>query len=89
MAFKYHGFCATSATIRGEVQIAPRLVGMFWEVEHSGIYTPSPELKGVAESPVMRKLKGEDLAALKAFDNEFERLVRRDPISNSGIKPKE
>lgn len=89
LAFKYHGFCATSATIRGEVQIAPRLVGMFWEVEHSAIYKPSPELVGVVKTAEMKKLKGEVLAALKAFDNEIERLVRSAPVSNSGIRSKE
>ena len=76
LAFKYHGFCAASSKIRGELQIAPRLIGMFWEVEHSAIYKPSPDLKGVVKTPEMKKLKGEVLAALKAFDNEFERLVR-------------
>ena len=76
LAFKYHGFRASSSKIRGELQIAPRLVGMFWEVERSAIYKPSPDLKGVVKTPQMRKLKGEVPAALKAFDYEFERLVR-------------
>ena len=89
LAFKYYGFCEASATIRGEVQIAPRLVGMFWEVEHSAIYKPSPELEGVVKTVEMKKLKGEVLAALKAFDNEFERLVRGASIRNSAIETNE
>ena len=62
---------------------------MFWEVEHSAIYKPSPELVGVVKTAEMKQLKGEVLAALKAFDNEIERLVRSAPVSNSGIKSKE
>jgi hypothetical protein len=56
------------------------LVGLFWEVEHSTIYKPSPQLKGVSQSLEMRQRNSEVLKALKAFEEEFERLVQRDPL---------
>jgi len=87
LAFKYHGYCAASARVCGELQIAPMLIGLFWQVEHSTIYKPSPELKGVGRSLEMRQRTSDVLVALKAFENEFERLVRLDPLSNHGIKP--
>jgi hypothetical protein len=89
LAFKYHGFCSASPKIRGELQVAPLLIGLFWQVEHSTIYKPSPELKGVGRSLEMRQRKSDVLIALKAFEDEFERLVRLDPLSNRGNKPPE
>lgn len=81
LAFKYHGYCRASANVRGEFQIVPLLIGLFWQVEHSTIYKPSPQLKGVVREPTMRQRTSEVLQALKAFEDEFERLVRRDPLS--------
>lgn len=43
IAFKYHGYCGTNANVRGELQVVPMLIGLFWEVEHSAIYKPSPK----------------------------------------------
>jgi len=86
LAFKYHGFCAASTKVRGELQVAPMLIGLFWQVEHSTIYKPSPELKGVGRSLEMRQRKSDVEEALKAFENEFERLVGLDPLSNRGVK---
>lgn len=80
LAFKYHGLCAASTMIRGELQIAPMLVGLFWDVEHSTVYKPSPELKGVGKTPEMRRRRSEVLTALKAFENEFERIGAAGPI---------
>jgi len=74
-AFKYYGYCSASTKVRGEFQIVPMLIGLFWQVEHSTIYKPSPELKRVASSLEMRQRTGDVLKALRAFENEFERLV--------------
>jgi hypothetical protein len=41
LAFKYHGYCSGSARLRGELQIVPMLIGLFWQVKHSAIYKPS------------------------------------------------
>ena len=57
------------------------LIGLFWQIEHSTIYKPSPQLKGVVRSLEMQQRTSEVLKALKAFEDEFERLVRRDPLS--------
>jgi hypothetical protein len=81
LAFKYYGYCSASARLRGELQIVPMLIGLFWEVEHSAIYKPSPHLKGVVQSLGMQQRTREVHQALKAFEDEFERLVRRDPLS--------
>lgn len=80
LALKYHGYCEAGTKIRGELQVLPMLVGLFWEVEHSTIYKPSPQLKGVSQSLEMRQRNSEVLKALKAFEEEFERLVQRDPL---------
>lgn len=76
-AFKYHGFCEASNVVRGELQVVPMLVGLFWQVEHSAIYKPAPQLKGVVDSPTMNQRANEVLKAIEAFEDEFERLVRR------------
>ena len=86
LALKYSGYCAdASSTIRGEYQIASVLTGLFWNIEHSVIYKPSPQLKGVARSLVMQERSREVLAALTAFEEEFERLIR----SGSSTTPEE
>jgi hypothetical protein len=77
IAFKYWGYCPPSNKIRGEYQIVPVLTGLFWEVEHSAIYKPSPELRGVAR--VMREPTQAVMSALAAFEAEFERIVRQSP----------
>jgi hypothetical protein len=81
LAFKYHGYCRGSARVRGELQIVSILIGLFWQVEHSAIYKPSPQLKGVVEAISMQQRTRDVLRALKAFEDEFERLVRRDPLA--------
>jgi hypothetical protein len=81
LAFKYYGYCTRSTSLRAELQIVPMLIGLFWQVEHSAIYKPSPQLKGVAASLEMQQRTSDVLKALKAFEDEFERLVRRDPFS--------
>ena len=77
LAQKYSGFCTeASNSIRGEYQIASVLTGLFWNVEHSAIYKPSPQLKGVARSLAMRERSQDVIDALSAFEEEFERLIR-------------
>jgi ppGpp synthetase/RelA/SpoT-type nucleotidyltranferase len=76
LAFKYHGYCDdASRKVRGELQIVSMLTGLFWEVEHSAIYKPSPQLKVVARSLAMQERTQEVLKALRAFEEEFENLV--------------
>lgn len=61
--------------MRSEYQIVPMLVGLFWEVEHSAIYKPSPRLKGVTQARGMRQRTQEVFHALEAFEDEFERIL--------------
>src|SRR5579863_8151032 len=56
LAFKYRGFCEASSKVSCEYQITSVLTELFWTIEHSAIYKPSPQLKGVARSLTMRKL---------------------------------
>lgn len=76
LAFKYSGHCSASKGVSGEYQIVSILTGLFWEVEHSAIYKPAPRLKGVARSLGMQARSRDVLEALRAFEQEFERLVR-------------
>ena len=77
LALKYSGRCPASKIVRGEYQIVPMLTGLFWEVEHSAIYKPSPQLRGVARSLEMREPIANVLEALRRFEEEFEALVQQ------------
>jgi hypothetical protein len=80
LAFKCHGYCEASRKVRGEFQVASMLTGLFWEVEHSAIYKPIPRLKGIAGHYRMQELTHEVYRALQAFEEEFEKLIRSDPL---------
>ncbi len=80
LAYKYYGYCSRSTKLRAELQIAPMLIGLFWQVEHSAVYKPAPQLKGVLVSLEMQQPLRGVYKALRAFETEFERLVRRDPL---------
>lgn len=82
LAHKYSGYCsAASARIRAEYQVVSMLTGLFWEVEHSAIYKPSPNLKGIARDLGMQQRSGEVLRALRAFEEEFEGFVLRGEVA--------
>lgn len=81
VAFKYDRYWSASAKFRGELQIVPMLIGLFWQVEHSTMYKPSPELKGVAEALEMQGCKNDVEKALRAYEVEFERLIQADPLN--------
>ena len=76
LAFKYYGYCRASDRIRAELQIVPMLTALFWEVEHSVIYKPSPRLRGVARSLQMQQRTIDVLKALRAFEEELADLVQ-------------
>jgi ppGpp synthetase/RelA/SpoT-type nucleotidyltranferase len=88
LALKYFGYCKASDRIRAEFQIVPMLTALFWEVEHSVMYKPSPRLKGLARSLEMRQRTQDVLEVLNAFENEFANLIRRDPLSRKKRKKK-
>jgi hypothetical protein len=75
LALKYHGYSSASERIRGEYQIVSMLTGLFWEVEHSAIYKPTPRLRGVARSLAMQQRSKDVSDALKAFEDEFKSLI--------------
>lgn len=77
IAFKYWGLSPASENIFGEYQIVSMLTGLFWEVEHSAIYKPSLQLRGVARALEMKEPIENVLRALRAFEDEFERLVQQ------------
>ena len=81
LALAYHGYCKASGKIRGEFQIVSMLTGLFWEVEHSAMYKPTPRLKGVAHSREMKQRRQEVQQALRAFEEDFERLIKHDPLA--------
>jgi len=75
LALKYWGSMPASKQISAEYQIVSMLTGLFWEVEHSAIYKPSPQLRGVARSLEMQRPISNVLQALRQFEEEFESLV--------------
>lgn len=75
LGYKYSGFIhEVSERVSGEYQIVSMLVGLFWEVEHSAIYKPIPELRGASRSLPMQERTQEVLRSLAAFEEEFERI---------------
>ena len=76
--YKYYGHRRASGRVWGEFQVVPMLSALFWEVEHAAIYKPSPKLKGVARSLEMQERTTDVLKAFRAFEDEFENLIRRD-----------
>jgi hypothetical protein len=80
LAYKYYGHCKPSDRVWSEFQVVPMLTALFWEVEHATIYKPSPRLKGIARSLEMQQRTAEVLSALRAFEDEFETLVRGDRL---------
>jgi ppGpp synthetase/RelA/SpoT-type nucleotidyltranferase len=86
LAFKCCGYCEASQKVRGEFQVVSMLTGLFWEVEHSAIYKPTPRLKGIAGHYRMQARTLEVYKALQAFEEEFENLIRSDPL---GIRKEE
>jgi ppGpp synthetase/RelA/SpoT-type nucleotidyltranferase len=82
IAFKYSGHYSPASTrVKGEYQVVSLLTGRFWEVEHSAMYKPGPTIKDATEAPLMQRRRQAVLRELAAFEDEFERLVRTDPIS--------
>jgi ppGpp synthetase/RelA/SpoT-type nucleotidyltranferase len=75
IALKYQGFWNPTDRFRAEIQIVSLLIGLFWEVEHSAIYKPSPNLRGVAKSIAMRSRTAAVLSALRNFEEEFDRQI--------------
>lgn len=76
LAFKYNGFCSTSQKVRGELQIVSMLIGLFWEVEHSVVYKPTPQLRGAVRSVEMQERTGDVYRALRDFEATLENLIR-------------
>ena len=75
IGFKYHGLWSTADSFRSELQIVSSLVGLFWEVEHSAIYKPSPRLQGITGSIRMKERNDAVLTALQQFEQEFDRQI--------------
>jgi hypothetical protein len=75
IALKFHGLWHPDDPFRSEIQIVSLLIGLFWEVEHSAIYKPAPNLRGVARSFAMKSRTAAVLASLQAFEQEFGSLV--------------
>lgn len=76
LALKYFGKWSPDAHITAEVQIVSLLIGLFWEVEHSAIYKPNPNLHGVVRSSSVIQRRDDVLGALQAFEAAFDEAIR-------------
>jgi ppGpp synthetase/RelA/SpoT-type nucleotidyltranferase len=73
LAPKYFGYCnEVSGKVRGEYQIVPMLIGLFWEVEHSAMY----KFREVSNSKKMQTHRAEVERALSSFEEGIESFVR-------------
>jgi len=84
LATKYFGKWSADAQITAEIQIVGLLIGLFWEVEHSAIYKPTPGLHGIRTDVVLQR-RDDVLAALMRFESEFERAMTSG--DNAGSSP--
>jgi hypothetical protein len=83
LAPKYYGFCdGASGKVRGEYQVVPMLLGLFWEVEHSAMY----KFREVANSKEMQKNRADVEHALSHFEAGIERFVQ-DYTEPSSVTP--
>ena len=80
LAPKYKGYCRdASLTIQAEYQIVPMLIGLYWQVEHSAIYKPAPNVKALkdkADSEPLERLNANVVRALLDFEAEYERNLK-------------
>jgi ppGpp synthetase/RelA/SpoT-type nucleotidyltranferase len=83
LAMKYFGKWSAGARITAEIQIVGLLIGLFWEVEHSAIYKPNPNLRGVARSSTVIQRRDEVLSALQRFEAAFEEAISSAMIGGS------
>jgi len=73
LAPKYYGYCEdVSSKVRGEYQIVPMLIGLFWDVEHSAMY----KSRGAANSVEMKKYRADVYSALARFEEGIENFER-------------
>lgn len=73
IAPKYWGYCGkVSNKVRGEYQVVPMLLGLFWDVEHSAMY----KFKAVAESKEMQGHRDKVVRALSQFERGIENFVQ-------------
>ena len=77
LALKYYGKCRKSDNVKGEYQVVSMLTGLFWKVEHSAIYKPDIELRGIDQNFGMRERTRDVTKALRAFEEYFEGLARQ------------
>jgi hypothetical protein len=75
IALKFHGSWNRNDVFSSEIQVVSLLIGLFWEVEHSAIYKPAPNLRGVAKSIAMKARISAVLVSLREFENEFTRQI--------------
>ena len=80
---KYHGgIPQVSSRVSAEIQVLPRLIGLFWEVEHSAVYKPSTYMRTAVGSFSMRKRTMDVMNALRAFEDEFAKIAAQEPIDD-------
>jgi hypothetical protein len=85
LAPKYYGLCdEVSSAVRGEYQIVPMLIGLFWDVEHSAMY----KSRGAANSDEMKKYRADVYNALFRFEEGIESFEQTytEPASNASSK---
>jgi len=58
--------------VRGEYQVVPMLLGLFWEVEHSAMY----KIRGVANSKEMQDRRTGVGRALARFEQGVESFLQ-------------
>jgi len=76
LAPKYFGYRTDlSSKVRGEYQVVPMLLGLFWEVEHAAMY----KFRAVARSKVMRGHRAEVEVALARFEAGIESFLSNNP----------
>ena len=77
LASKYFGYCRqASRRVRGEYQVVPMLLGLFWEVEHSAMY----KFRDAESSQELRGHRAKVHSALSRFERGIEEFARKSPL---------
>lgn len=80
----YYGYCGeVSRDIRGEYQVVPMLLGLFWQVEHAAMY----KFRAAANSKEMQNHRSAVERSLIDFENGMEKFLR-DNIGQFPESPK-
>ena len=82
-AWKYHGIGPADSRIRAEIQVAPMLTGLFWQIEHDAFYKPrDPVLRGAAKKLIVQEHTEAVYDAFETLEKVLEQEISKGGRAN-------